>query len=148
MLRLGLLALVSAALLTATVRAESATVDVQGVSASDSGKKTQQIPDSLQACKKILQSTVFGTFKDAGKHTLTMPQGGKKTVTIAGYEIEVGMRAATAAKCRVELTIKDGGKPIGQPVSYTLSKGDPKMVAQFGDKDKPTILICTLKDGE
>ncbi len=141
-----LMSILAALAWCAPVHAESASVDVQGVSASDAGSKKQVIPESLARYKKILSDTLFGQFKDAGRHEVTLTSGGKSSASIGAYDLDIQLRSCTAGKCRVEVTIKDGGKAIGQPLSVLLSKGDPRMVAQVGAKDAPTIIFFTLKE--
>jgi hypothetical protein len=129
-----------------TVRAESVTIEVQGVAASDAGKKEQNIPSSLTAFKNVLKDSVYGTFKDAGHQKLKIKSGGNDAAAIGNYGVDVTLVKVMSGKARVEVTIKDGGNPIGKPISTTLTKGQPIMVSQLGSKDAPTILIFTLKD--
>ncbi len=137
--------ILSAWLLAGSARAEAASIDVQGVSASDAGKKEQSIPAALNAYKSILKDSMFGTFKDAGKQNIKVQAGGKGNATIGSYGVEVVLKGG-GEKCKLEVTIKDGGKPIGDPICLALSKGHPRMVAQVGSKDSPTILIFTLNE--
>jgi len=131
---------------SAAARAETIVVDVQGVSASDPGKKEQNVPASLSACKSVLKDSMFGTFKDAGKQSVKIPAGNKSNASIGNYGVEILAKAGGNEKCRVEVTIKQDGKAIGDPICLALTKGHPRMVAQVGAANAPTILIFTLKE--
>jgi hypothetical protein len=135
--------LLGALFVCGAVRAEN--IEIQGVAAADAGKKEQTIPASLNSLKNILKDSMFGTFKDAGKQTIKVAPGGKSNATIGNYGVEVLLKSG-GEKCRLEVTIKDGGKAIGDPICLPLAKGHPRMVAQVGSKEAPTILIFTLKD--
>lgn len=132
-------------LLSGAARAESISVEVQGVSASDAGKKVQTIPASLSAYKSVLSECMFGTFKDAGKQSVKIAAGEKSNASVGSYGVEVFFKGG-GGKCRMEVTIKEAGKAIGDPICLSLTKGHPRMVAQVGAKDSPTILIFTAKD--
>lgn len=127
-------------------RAESVSVDVQGVTASDPGKKDQAIPASLNAVKGVLKDSMFGTFKDAGRQSVKIAAGKSANASVGHYGVEILVKSGGGDKCRVEVTIKEAGKAIGDPICLPLTRGHPRMVAQVGPKDAPTILIFTLKD--
>jgi hypothetical protein len=139
-------AIVFALVFCGAARAETLVIDVQGVTASDPGKKEQNIPASLNACKAVLKDSMFGTFKDAGKQTVKIAAGGKSNASVGNYGVEIFVKAGGTDKCRMEVTIKEAGKAIGDPICLALTKGHPRMVAQVGSKDAPTILIFTHKD--
>jgi len=126
--------------------AESATIEVQGVAASEPGKKEQSIPASLAQYKTVLKGTVFGTFSDAGSKTVKLAGGGKDHAAVGAYTVDVALLQAKGGKAKVEVTIKQGAKPIAKPV-LTLSSGEPVMV-EVGVKNSPTLLIFSLKGGE
>jgi hypothetical protein len=128
--------------------AGAATIEVQGVAASDPGKKVQTVPPSLAAYQQVLRGTLYGTFADAGRQSVTVTAGGKGSAAIGEYEVEIALASAAGGKAKVEITIKRGGKPIGQPLGRTLARGDPLMVSQCGSKEAPTILIIVLKQTE
>ena len=127
-----------------SVRAESASVDVHGVNASEPGKKDKNIPASLNAYRAVLQTTTFGTFKDAGGQSVKAAAGGQGSASVAGYSVEIAVTKASGGKAKVDVTIKQGGKAIANPVTYNLSKGEP-ISMQVGDGNAPTIFIFTLE---
>jgi len=133
-------------LIAAATHAQTASVEIQGVSAADAGKKNQTFAPSIAHLKGVLKETVFGTFTDAGKQDITVTAGAKASSRVKQYELDVTLKDAKPGKCRLELTIKDGGKPIGDPICVPVTKGQPKMVAQVGNREQPLILIFTLKD--
>jgi len=139
--------LVAAALLfSAAANAESVTVEVQGVTASDPGKKEIAIPASIDHLKVALKDTVFGTFKDSGKQSITATTGVISTARAGIYDVDITLKAAASGKCRMDVTIKNGGKPIGDPICIGFTKGQPKMVAQVGNREAPTLVIFTIKE--
>jgi hypothetical protein len=140
------MALILPAILSGAVHAQSVSVEIQGVTASDAGKKEQNVAESLARFKNVLKDTVFGTFKDAGSASVKPAAGGKDSATIAGYGVDVALIKTWGNKAKVEVTLKHGGKPIGQPISTALTKGEPIMISQLGAKDAPTILIFTYKE--
>lgn len=141
-------ALVSLLCAASAARAQSATVEIQGVAASDPGQKEQTIPASLARYKAVLKGTVFAAFRDAGSSTVKAAAGAKGSAVVAGYGVDVALIKTAAGKAKVEVTIKQGGKAIAQPLACSLSQGEPIMLSQLGAKDAPTILIFTLKDLE
>ncbi|MCY3021100.1 MAG: hypothetical protein NTW87_18965 [Planctomycetota bacterium] len=138
--------LLTLALVAPGLRAESAAIEVQGVGATDAGKKEQTIPASLAQYKHLLKETLFGTFTDVGHQAVKPAAGGKDSAAIAGFTVEVTLVGVAGAKAKVQITIKQGGKPIGDPLASTLSKGEPLMISKVGSRDAQTILILTLKD--
>jgi len=128
--------------------AGSATVEIQGVSAADPGKQPQTVPTTLARYKAVLKGTVYGTFADAGSAIVKPALGGKDSAAIGAYGVDVALSKIAGQRAKVEVTIKQGGKPIGQPIGCMLSPGEPVMVSQLGDKQKPTILLFTLKETE
>jgi len=138
--------LILPAILSGSVHAQAVNVEIQGVAASDPGKKDQNVAPSLGRFKDVLKDTVFGTFKDAGSAKVKPATGGKDSATIAGYGVDVALIKTWGKKAKVEVTIKHGGKPIGQPISTALTQGEPIMISQLGAKDAPTILIFTYRE--
>jgi len=126
--------------------AEPVTVEVQGVAASDPGKKEQVIPASLAQFKSVLKGTVFGTFSDAGCKTVKPASGGKDQAVVGAYTVEVALLQVRGGKAKVEVTIKQGANPIAKQV-LNLSRGEPFML-EVGAKNSPTLLIFSLKGAE
>ena len=126
--------------------AESVTVEVQGVAASDPGKKDQVIPASLAQFKSVLKGTLFGTFSDAGCKTIKPVSGGKDQAVVGAYTVEVALLQVRGGKAKVEVTIKQGANPIAKQV-LNLSRGEPFML-EVGAKNSPTLLIFSLKGAE
>jgi hypothetical protein len=128
--------------------AETAAIDVQAVSASDPGKKDPAVPATLAKYKALLlKRTVFGTFVDAGCKTLRLAAGAKDTATAGGYDVELTLVSVAGAKTKVDIAIKQGGKPIGIQPGRALSEGEP-ITVEVGSSKAPTILIIALKGKE
>ena len=139
--------LFSAALLLAgnVVRAEDAIVNVQAVAASDPGKKVT-VPASLKAYEPQLKDSPFGTFTDAGHDVVKATAGAGGSVTLAGFAVEIAaMGKAEKGRAKVQITIKENGKPIGAPMKTELTSGHPMMM-KAGDPQAPKIFFFTLKD--
>jgi len=126
--------------------AETVKLEIQGVNASDPGKKPAQIPESLAKYNELLSKTTFGTFKDAGRSEVKVTAADKGSTKIGAYTIEVALVKAGKEKARVTLTIKEGAKDVAQP-TYLLAKGTPTRL-EVGKEDAPTILILTLQSIE
>lgn len=123
--------------------AETATIEIQAVSASDPGAKQQSIPASLSRYKAVLQGTLYSNFTDLGSGTVKPACGGKDSTSVIRYTIDVTLARSVGGKAKVEVTIKHGAKAIAQTI-WNLAPGEPVMM-QVGQKDAPTILIFTLK---
>lgn len=132
------------ALCASASSAFAATVEVQGVCADNVEKNG--VPESLKRFKHILEKTKFTSFKDCGTQWVK-PAGDKKdSTTIQGYCIIVNTLKVEGDKATVGVLFKDRNKITHAPVELTLTKGQPIMFAQLGDKDAPCILILTLTD--
>jgi hypothetical protein len=128
-------------------RAESAKIEVQGVSASEPGKKPVSIPESLAKYKELLEKTTYGTFRDAGHDKVKAAAGAKDSATIGTYTVEVEVtKIVRGEKVKVTVTISEGKKPVGQPLSYMLAKDRTPVTIEVGgkEKDTATIFILTL----
>lgn len=131
-----------------SARAESAAVEIQGVAASDPGKKEQTIPASLAQYRAILKASVFSTFADVGSKTVSSAVGKKSSATVGGYGVDVLLVKADGGKGKIEVTInKADGKPIAEPTTRTVTRGQPFSM-EVGSPKAPTILIFTLKGTE
>jgi len=133
-------------LLTGSARAESATIEIQGVSASDPGKKNPAVPATLDAYKAELLNTTFGSFKDAGHQSVTAATGAKGSATLDKYTIEMALTRKEGRK-KIEITIKVGGRALTTPVGYPLARGQ-RFSMQVGAKDAPMIIVFTVKEVE
>jgi hypothetical protein len=128
--------------------AETAAIDVQAVNASDPGKKDPVVPVTLAKYKGLLlKRTVFGTFADAGCKSLRLAASAKDTATVGGYDVELTLASTAGGKAKVDIAIKQGGKPIGIQPGRVLSEGDP-ITVEVGSPKAPTILIIALKEKE
>ena len=129
----------------AEVRAEDVTVNVQCVAASDPGKQ-KAIPASLKAYETQLKDAgPFATFTDAGKDTVKAAAGGNGSVTLSGYAVDVSVLSKTdKGHAKVQITIKENGKPIATPVKFDLSSRP--MMMKAGDPNAPKIFLFTIKD--
>ena len=138
-----LLALLSGA---ARVEAASAQVEVQAVWANDTDK--DGVPASLERYKKVLKEMKFSSFKDKGKKTLNTAAGSKGSAAVGDYSIEIEVKSVAGAKATVAISAKESGKnsALGDPVSFTLTKGEPKQVFQLGDQKAPLVILVTLDD--
>ena len=126
--------------------AQAATIEVQGVSASNpSSDKDKSIPESLQAVKATLQEMPFKNFKDLGHDSVKSAAGSKGNATVGGYTLEISVTKAEKGKATATITVKENGKPIGEPMSYDLASDQPRMI-KAGAADAPKILFFTLKD--
>lgn len=138
-------ALIACALAVTSARcAESATVEVQGIAASDPGKRTS-IPASLQKYKSVLESMPYGTFVDLGRKTASGP--GRQSATLGKYTVDLNIHRAGENKASVTVAIKDGAQSIGQPVKYTLAQNKPQII-EAGSKDSKTVFVLTLQSTE
>jgi hypothetical protein len=129
----------------AAAHAATAVCEVQGVKASDSGKKDGEVPASLDRYKKMLQDMMFGKYEDLGRQSVKGAAGGSGNATFGAYTIEVSIKTVEGDKATVAVTIKEGGNAIGDPTAYTLTKGKPRTM-QVGKAEAPTIVILTLED--
>lgn len=120
----------------------AATIEVEGVAASDPGRKNQSIPDSLAKYRAILGSTTFGSFKNIA--TQTVRSGG--SATIDKYTVDVAV-VRVEGKAKVEITVKEGGNAIASPLRRALTPGK-SFSMQVGSKDAPTIFIFTILDAD
>ena len=118
-------------------------VDVQTVSASNPGK-TASIPASLKKYEQELKDEPFSTFTDSGHDSVTAAAGGAAgTCTVAGYAVEVTvMEKSDGAKVKVQITIKQGGKAVGQPWKTELKDAHPLRV-KVGEPKAPVIFFFT-----
>jgi hypothetical protein len=129
----------------AGVHAEDAVVNVQAVAASDPGKKVT-VPASLKSYESQLKEGPFGTFTDAGHDSVKAGAGANGTVTLAGFAVEISVTGkAEKGRAKVQITIKENGKPIGAPMKTELTSGHPMMM-KAGDPQAPKIFFFTLKD--
>lgn len=130
----------------AGVHAASAQLEVQGVWANDKDK--DGVPASLDRYKKALGEMKFSSFIDKGKKTLKTAAGSSGSAAIGNYTVEVEVKSVEGAKCTVSISAKEAGrdKPLGDPVRYTLTKGESKQVFQLGDQKAPLIILVTLDD--
>jgi hypothetical protein len=123
----------------------AATIEVQGVSASNPGDKDKTIPATLEAFKPVLKSMPFKTFKDLGHNSVTAAAGGKGSANIAGYNVEVSVTKSEKGKSTVSITVTENGKAIGEPTTYELAAGQARQM-KIGDANAPKILFFTLKE--
>ena len=125
------------------VRAES--VEVQAVTATDPGKPVV-IPASLKRFETQLKEEPFGTFADSGHDTVTANAGGAGAANVGGYAVEVAVQSkAENGKLKVQVTIKQGGKALGQPWKTELVAGRP-MRMKAGEAKAPVIFFFTFKE--
>lgn len=146
--RIAVVAVLAAICAWSAPCAETAAIEVQGVGASDPGKKDPVVPATLAKCKALLlKRTVFGTFTDVGSKTLRLAAGAKESAAVGGYEVELALVSVGSGKAKADVTIKQGGKPIGTQPGRVLSEGEP-ITVEVGSSKAPTILIITLKGKE
>ncbi|HYF49209.1 MAG TPA: hypothetical protein VEJ63_07380 [Planctomycetota bacterium] len=131
---------------SASALAANANMEVQAVWANDKDK--DGVPASLERYKKVLGEMKFSSFKDKGKQALKTAAGKSGSAAVGGYTVEVEVKSAGGDKASVTVSAKESGKdkPIGTPVAYTLTKGEPKQVFQLGDAKAPLIILITLDD--
>lgn len=125
--------------------AHAATIEVQGVSASNpSSDKDKSIPESLDAYKATLQAMPFKTFKDIGHDSVKGDTGAKGNATIGSYSFEVSVTKSEKGKATANITVKENGKAIGEPMAYELAAGQPRQI-KVGAETAPKIIFFTLK---
>ncbi len=124
--------------------ARAATVEVQGVKASDAGQAAANLPPSLAPYKKYLMG--FGTFADAGKQPITVSAGQTGSATVGGYKVEITARKTPAGKSKISITIKQDDNVLG-PTVCTMKQGDSRSI-QAGAAAAPTIFIFTLQKSD
>ena len=124
---------------------ESATVEIQGITATDAGKKPVSIPASLTRFKDILNSTPYGTFADIGLKQVKLAGGEKSSAAVGKYTVEfTEAKIIHGTKLRATVTLKEDGKPLGTPLRYWLAKDRPQII-EAGSKDAKTIFVVMLK---
>jgi hypothetical protein len=124
---------------------QAATIEVQGVAASNPGDKDKAIPATLEAFKPVLKSMPFKTFKDLGHNSVTAAAGGKGSANVGGYNVEITVTKSEKGKSTVSITLTDNGKAIGEPTTYELATGQARQM-KIGDANAPKILFFTLKE--
>ena len=124
--------------------AESATVEVQGIAASDLGKKNPSVPAALAGYKAELLNTNYGTFADAGRQSVKTSSSTKGSAAIGKYSVDIAV-TKVEGEPKVVVTINAGGRPIITPIRHRLVSGR-RFVLEVGAKDAPTIFIITVKD--
>ena len=149
MMRLGYRSFFAGALFAlclgaAHAHAASVTVEVQGVCADNTTK--DGVPETLKRFKHILEKTKFTNFKDCGTQWVKPDAGKKDSTTIQGYCIIVNTVKVDGDKATVGVLFKDRDRITHAPVELTLTKGQPIMFAQLGDKDSPCIIVLTLTE--
>ena len=105
--------------------------------------KTASIPASLKKYEQELKDEPFSTFTDSGHDSVTATAGGAAgTCTVAGYAVEVTvMEKNDGAKVKVQITIKQGGKAVGQPWKTELKDAHPLRVKVGEPKATGDILL-------
>lgn len=135
----------AALLLLGAAGVRAANIEVQGVAASNAGKPPV-IPKDLERFKAILKNFAYGTFSSAGGKTVSVAAGGKASVSLGSYGVDVGVRGTKGGKTKLEVAITDNGKPIAdKPMLYEVSPGESVPI-QVGPNSAPTIVIVTLRE--
>ena len=105
-------------------QAWGATVQVEAVSAAKPGQRPL-VQAALKAYEQILNNTAFGSFSSEGIQALNLGAGESGSASVGGYKVDVTVRSAAGGQVAIHVTLFKGGNPIGAPVSYTLTRGEP-----------------------
>ncbi len=124
--------------------ADSVTIAATGVQTHKEGDaKNPQIPAALAKHKVILKRLGFGKYTSVGKDSKSASVGGKATLTVGSYSIQVNVLKKSAKGVSVSYEITKGGEKVGK-ANATLSSGKVKQ-AQVGDPQTPTVILFELE---